>query len=533
MRGPSGLAPGTIVFFVDTPAGRQCSTIFLTTTPAEQNPILVSFFETFTAAIRAEFSMIRADAAMEAALANNSSIQTRLDNWKQVHIPEDQKRQLIVLAELFLDGDVAAPRGTLLHGPSGTGKTLIARTISNTIGCKFFNLSVPDLKAGFHGQSGQLVRGIWNQAREAGKAVIFIDECEGIFAKRGGLSSDKLTEELVQAFLAEWDGLHSNTEVWVIGATNRRDLMDPAILSRFGGNEFRIDLPGPQLRREILAGELSRAGMDGLRLPANIGELTQGMSGRDLHNLPGRIKILSHPRPATAAHLLEVLSAKRGPGASHVDLSATWDTLIIDDELKNSLKDICAMLKHAEILSSKGISLPRGLLLQGPAGTGKTQVARTLAVESGLHFVHATTADMKAGYTGQSGQMVKDVFERARAGSPAILFLDEVDIIAPIRGTGDSFTEEIVGQLLQELDGIAANSAHVFVIAATNCPESIDSAILSRFPQTAEIPLPTLSDRKRILAVLLQGKPATVSDSTIARLAKNTDGQSGSVSGIR
>jgi SpoVK/Ycf46/Vps4 family AAA+-type ATPase len=151
--------------------------------------------------------------------------------------------------------------------------------------------------------------------------------------------------------------------------------------------------------------------------------------------------------------------------------------------------------------------MQKPLLLEGPAGSGKTEIARTLANEGGLGFLAATTADVKANFLGQSGNRVKQLFERARANAPVILFLDELDIIAPARsGSNDALTDEIVGQLLQELDGIQSRDSEVFLLAATNHADQIDRAVLSRFQETLAIPLPDLAGRERLLTVLLQKK---------------------------
>ena len=175
-----------------------------------------------------------------------------------------------------------------------------------------------------------------------------------------------------------------------------------------------------------------------------------------------------------AETLAEVTRSKRTIGNNAVDKNATWDKLILNDANKKMLHSACAVFANAEALHAKGISIPRGILLYGPPGTGKTQIARTMANESGLSFIGASTADMKAGYIGQSGQLVKDLFARARNQSPCILFIDEMDIIAPARGgADDAFTKEIVGQLLQELDGIKSQSGDVFVLAATNRPSAL------------------------------------------------------------
>jgi SpoVK/Ycf46/Vps4 family AAA+-type ATPase len=192
-----------------------------------------------------------------------------------------------------------------------------------------------------------------------------------------------------------------------------------------------------------------------------------------------------------------------------VDSKAGWETLVLGDTILDRLKLICALLRDAEKWQAQGVSIPRSLLLAGPSGVGKTQIARTLANESGLTFLAATTADVKANYLGQSGNRVKLLFERARSSSPAILFLDELDVIAPDRmaaGGSDQLTGEIVGQLLQEMDGINVRGSHVFLVAASNHLDRIDEAVRSRFQEKLVIPLPDRNARIRLLINLLTGK---------------------------
>lgn len=293
-----------------------------------------------------------------------------------------------------------------------------------------------------------------------------------------------------------------------MGATNRKDLIDPAILSRFG-EEVEIGLPDEQQRLEIFGNELTRREMNG-KLPPEAGKLTQGMSGREIESLAGRLAREQSGVLITGELLSGYTQAFRKLGSTQTDTRAVWEKLILSETVLKDLKNTAGMLTHAEAFTKRGINVPKGLLLYGPPGTGKTQIARTLANETGLRFIAASTADMKAGFIGQSGQKVRELFERARESAPCLLFLDELDIVAPARGAGsdsDQFTQEIVGQLLQEMDGVKIHSQSVFVLAATNRIDQIDSAILSRFPKRVEIPIPDAKGRQQLLQVMLHSKP--------------------------
>lgn len=449
------------------------------------------------------------------------------DPWASVVLDEPIKRQLTGLAEHFAKGSAAASRGLLLHGPPGTGKTLIARAIAASINAAFYPVSLPDLQQEWLGASTQRTRELWQRALAQPRAVLFIDECDSVFSRRSPVRVPN-TYEVLQTFLAEWDGFGKQSTVWVIGATNRRDTIDPAILSRFG-EEVEIPLPSTATRVEILRRELQQRGAE-TTLPLAAGEFTQGMSGRDLATLAGRIiRNLPDGQPLSDTALAEQTTHWRKQASVHVDAQATWETLVLADETIAGLKSIAAVLSHADRFAQRGIAVPRGILLHGPPGTGKTQIARTLANETGLHFLAATTADIKAGYLGQSGQQVQAFFERAREAAPAILFLDELDIIAPVRGSHpDAFAQEIIGQLLQELDGAQASPQHVFVLAATNRVDQVDAAILSRLPKRIAIPLPDEAARQRLLKVLLIRKPLACPLAELAAdLAQRSSGLSG------
>jgi SpoVK/Ycf46/Vps4 family AAA+-type ATPase len=455
--------------------------------------------------LRAHGKVVNLHRRLEKQLA---ALDRKIAAWSKVFLPEKQMNELLQRANMFEVGDKAAPRGLLLTGPPGTGKTLVARSVAESMQCNYQQLSIADLKQQQLGASGQRVREVWNQARNNQPAVIFLDECEGILGRRGAAETDVISADIVQAFLSEWDGITPNARVWVIGATNRRDMLDDAILSRFGW-EMAIALPRVAERASIFRQEMD-AVFPGAAIPEEMASLTQGMSGRDLRHLASQVRTLAYPNAPTREHYLEAVKSSRKAHNTKVDSEASWETLVLAPNVMERLKLTCTLVRDAETWRTQGVTVPRSLLLTGPPGVGKTEIGRTLANESGLGFLAATTADVKANFLGQSGNRVKQLFERARANAPVILFLDELDIIAPARtGGNDALTDEIVGQLLQELDGIQSRDSEVFLLAATNHAEQIDRAVLSRFQERLAIPLPDLHGRERLLTVLLQKKRLT------------------------
>jgi SpoVK/Ycf46/Vps4 family AAA+-type ATPase len=448
--------------------------------------------------------------------------------WKGISLVESVKQRLRGLGDDFMQRRPTASRGLLLYGPPGTGKTLIAKALAESMGCVFFPLSLPDLKGPYIGHSADRVKELWDKALRQPNAVIFVDECEGVFARRGGLNADSFVEEIVNAFIARWDGFNKQTSVWVIGATNRMELIDPAVLSRFD-EQVEIGLPDSTLRLKILANELAALKVKA-SLPPQSDLLTQGMSGRDLAGIAKRLARRVNEGATLTDQLLQEISGDfRQQGSTKTASTARWDTLVLSESTLKDLKATATMLKNADTLAKKGISIPRGLLLYGPPGTGKTQIARTLANETGLSFIAVSTADIKQGYTGQSGQKVREIFARARESAPSLLFIDEIDIIAGVRGgANDSFQAEIVGQLLQEMDGAKVSPQHVFVLAATNRPDQVDSAVLSRLPKQIEIPLPDAEGLQKLLHVMLAGKPLAFDlEQVVPELAAQLTGKSG------
>jgi SpoVK/Ycf46/Vps4 family AAA+-type ATPase len=405
----------------------------------------------------------------------------------------------------FLAGKLHRP--LLLEGPAGSGKSLIGSTIAETTSCDFQKLSVADLKQENLGASGRRVREIWDHARSHRPAIIFIDECDSVFGRRGAAESDVVATDVVNAFLPEWDGIEQTSGIMVIGATNRRDTLDDAVISRFGW-EAEISNPGNSERRRILDQELRANGVL-LHLPDEIGPLIQGMSGRHIRNLAATTKSLSYPDVPTIEHLYEAAKAARKRGTARIGQPGTWVTLAVDEPSLERLRLICALLRDAERWASQRVGIPKTLLLKGPDSGLKTQLAQVLANETGLALLAPTLSELKARILGESGNRVRLLFERSRSMAPAILFLDRLENVAPSReiaGAMDPLTNEIIGQLVQECERIQDTEGHILLLGSASNLEEVDPAVLDCFHEEMSIGLPGRDARVKLFTQLLAEK---------------------------
>jgi transitional endoplasmic reticulum ATPase len=491
-------------------------------------------------------ALVQAVRALSAQVEERRGVTTDLDGakvrmkaltsqeaaWRNVAVNPETLDEIVVQIELFKLAKAGAPKGMLLYGPPGTGKTSIARNLAQTSGCKFIAVGLADLKGQFQGQTAPAVVNIWKRARESAPCILFIDECEGILGARSERSASgsnvNFDNELVETFLAEWDGVNSSAgQVFLVGATNRRDNLDGAIVQRFNA-VIEVGLPNVGSRKRIL--ELEFAARN-IKFPVSdkMAKETAGMSGRDIFNLTNLFHGALLSNEASEAVFTDVIKKARGKTSTMTD-GVSWEQVILAPKLKTKLEGLGRKIKRAEEYEKAGFPVPKSLLLYGPPGTGKTQIARALATESGLAFKAVTTSEVKGSHTGESGKRVRQIFATARGQAPCLLFIDEIDIVTPKRGYGDSFSQEIVGQLLQEMDGInaRAGTGFVFVLAATNCIEKIDEAVLSRFGEPEPVPLPDADARVEILGVLLKGKPIDFElDLVLRKLADATEGFSG------
>lgn len=431
--------------------------------------------------------------------------------------------------ELFSRLGINPPRGVLLHGPPGTGKTLIARAVAGETDANFVSISGPEVVSKFYGESEERLRHIFEEAAKAAPSIIFIDEIDSIAPKREEVSGD-MERRVVAQLLALMDGLSSRGEVVVIGATNRPNALDPAL--RRGGRfdrEVEIGIPSKTGRLEILYVHTRGMPLDDSLDLMEIADATHGFVGADLYALCKEAAMRTLERalpdldvkediPAEVVQSLRVTGEDFYQALKKIEPSAMrevfvevaevhWDEVGGLDQAKQSLIEAVKWpLLYPEAFSAVGVRPPRGILLYGLPGTGKTLLVRALATESSINFISIKGPELLSKWVGESERAVREVFRKARQAAPALVFFDEIDSIVPGRGSGSEshVTERVVSQFLTELDGLV-ELKDVVVVAATNRPDLLDSSLLrpGRFDRLIYIPMPEREAREKILQIYL------------------------------
>jgi len=454
--------------------------------------------------------------------------------------------------ELFDRLGIDPPKGVLLHGPPGTGKTLIAKAVANESGANFYTINGPEIMSKFYGQSEENLRKIFEEAEKNAPSIIFIDEIDAIAPKRSEVHGE-VERRVVSQMLTLMDGLKGRGKLIVIGATNLPDALDPALRrpGRFD-REIRIDAPDREGRKEIL--QIHTRGMplkDGTKLE-DLAEFTYGYVGADLAALAREAAMnalrrylpeidLEKPIPVKILEKMEVTlddfkSAHRGiePSAMREFLvevpKVTWDEVGGLENAKQQLKESVEWpLTKPEVFSRLGIEPPTGVLLYGPPGTGKTLLAKAVAHESKANFISIKGPEVMSKWVGESEKAVRELFKKARQVAPTIVFLDELDSIAPMRGTdtGSHVTDSVVNQLLTSIDGLESMEG-VTVIGATNRPDIIDPSLLrpGRFDRLVLIPAPDYKARLEIFKIHTEKMPLA-KDVKLDDLAKSCENYSG------
>lgn len=469
--------------------------------------------------------------------------------------------------ELFQHYGLPTPRGVLLYGPPGTGKTSLARAVAGSLSAHVLTINGPELSSAYHGESESKLRAVFEHAQQHARCIVLIDEIDALAPRRDGSASvhgegaGEVERRVVATLLTLLDGLGSasgdDSRVVVIAATNRPNALDPA-LRRPGrlDREIEIGVPDATQRAAILRVLLRpvphRLTDDDIDA---IARRTHGYVGADLAALVreaglAAIQRTVHP-DAPIDDALARLSLDGAVGAADfvhaqsivlpsamrealVEVPKVYWRDIADDDASSVRRQIqeCVEwpLRHADAFQRLGIDAPRGLLMYGPPGCSKTLTAKALATESGLNFLAVRGPELVSKYVGESERAIREVFRRARAAAPSIIFFDEIDAISGSRGahaSSESSSDRIVASLLTEMDGVD-KASHVVIVAATNRPDSIDPALLrpGRLDRLVYVGPPNLSARRRILE-LRTARMATTPDVDLDEIARLTDGCSG------
>ncbi len=453
--------------------------------------------------------------------------------------------------QVFEQLGIDPPKGVLLYGPPGTGKTTIARAVARETRAHFISVAGPEIIGKFYGDSEKRLREIFQEARAKAPSIIFLDEIDAIGPKRSEVQGE-VEKRVVAQLLSLMDGLGGRGQVVVIGATNLPDNLDPALRrpGRFD-REVVINPPDAKGRREIL--EVHTRAMP-LMPDVNLDDLariTHGFVGADLAALAreaGMHRVRSQlpnwtasGRGPSAQEMLQLEVGMEDFRAALREVSpsliretesditgASWTEIGGLSEVKAALIEaVEAPLKHPELFAQLRLEPPRGILLAGPPGTGKTLTARAVAKESEANFIAVRGAQFLSRYYGESEKAVRELFRKARASAPCVVFFDEIDALLANRADADAVSSRVIGQFLAEMDGISS-LGNVIILGATNRPESLDPALLrpGRFEQVLEFKLPSESDRAEILGVHLRGR-ATAGELNLDALAAKTEGWSG------
>ena len=454
--------------------------------------------------------------------------------------------------ELFKRLGIEPPKGVLLHGPPGTGKTLLAKAVANETEANFYVLSGPEIMSKFYGESEQRLRDLFKEANDNAPSILFIDELDAIAPKREEVTGE-VERRVVAQLLALMDGLEARGVI-VIGATNRPNAIDPALRrpGRFD-REIEIGIPNRDGRYEVLL--IHTRGM-----PINkdvdlsrLADITHGFVGADTSALVKEAAMHSLRRALPDINMeeeeipLEVLQSINVTNEDFLNAlktiepsalrevfvevpNVTWEDIGgLEDVKKEMRRAVEWPLKFKGLYKSMNAQAPKGILLYGSPGTGKTLIAKAVAHESEANFISVKGPEVLSKWVGESEKAIREIFRKARQAAPCIIFLDEIDSITPVRGrsTDSGVTERVISQILTEIDGLE-ELRDVVVIAASNRPDMIDPALMrpGRFDRLVRVTSPNFEGRKQIFEIHLKDAPLS-KDVDLDNLARETEGFSG------
>lgn len=448
---------------------------------------------------------------------------------------------------------VEPPKGVLLYGPPGTGKTLIARVVAAETNAAFFIINGPEIINKFYGESESRLRAVFQEAQRRAPSIIFIDELDALAPKRAETGGE-VERRIVGQLLALMDGLESRGQVVLIGATNQPNALDPAMRrpGRFD-REISLRVPDVRGRQEVLLIHSKDAALASDIDFARIAQLTPGFVGADLAALCREAAMIALRRvlphidyqrgyiPYETLVNLSITMADFQAALREVEPSTTREVYVEVSEtswndigglvyIKDMLTEAVEWpIRFPDLYASAKVEAPRGILLSGPPGSGKTLIARALAKQCEASFISIKGPELLSKWVGESEKGIREIFRRAKQAAPCIIFFDEIDSFASRRGQANdgNVGDRVMAQLLTEMDGVEGRKG-VIILAATNRPELIDPALLrpGRFDLTVELQLPDETERASIFAVHLRGRPVAP-EVTIEELASLTAGRSG------
>jgi transitional endoplasmic reticulum ATPase len=455
---------------------------------------------------------------------------------------------------IFKHLGIDPPKGVLLRGPPGCGKTLLAKAVANESEAYFISINGPEIMSKFYGESEKKLRKIFIEAEEKSPSIIFIDEIDAIAPKRETVTGE-VERRVVAQLLALMDGLHSRGKVIVIGATNRPNSLDPALRrpGRFD-REIEIKVPNEKGRREVFQIHTRSMPLDKKISLKEYANITHGFVGADISavcreaamsalrrylpqiNLDSELidPELLEQIEVTKNDFEEALKEVMPSGIREVFVeipNVNWDDIGGLEDLKQKLiESVDWPLSHPKIFKRMGINPPRGILLYGPPGCGKTLLARAVATETKANFISIKGPELLSKYVGESEKAIREIFRKAKMAAPCIIFFDEFDSIAPSRGrhTSDSgVSEKVLSQFLTELDGLEVKK-DIIVIAATNRPDILDPALIrpGRIDRILLVPAPDEEGREKILKIFTKDMPLAA-NIDLSELNKKLDGFTG------
>jgi transitional endoplasmic reticulum ATPase len=456
--------------------------------------------------------------------------------------------------ELFDRLGIDPPKGVLLHGPPGTGKTMLAKAVANESDAYFISINGPEIMSKYYGESEKALRDIFEEAEKNAPAIIFLDELDSIAPKRGEVTGE-VERRVVAQLLSLMDGLKERKNVIVIGSTNRPEALDMA-LRRPGRFDREIELGVPDMQGRMEIFQIHSRGMplaDDVALE-DYAARTYGFVGADISAVSREAAMNALRRilpqidldePTIPKEILDRLVVQKddfeaalrevSPSAMREILvevpDVSWQDIGGLELVKQLLVEAVEWpLRYAESFRRLGIDAPKGILLYGPPGTGKTMLAKAVANESESNFITVKGSALLSKWYGESEKRVEEIFRKARQVAPSIIFLDELDALVPVRGGGAGephVTERVVNQLLSEMDGLEELHG-VVVIGATNRPDIIDPALLrpGRFDELIMAPVPDRESRQKIFQVHLKQVPLA-GDMDLEALIDQTENYTG------